>query len=184
MAMTIVLIHGYLGFPDNCWFPWLRRELEARGHEVIVPAMPNPEFPERLGWQMTIERVVKDPSSTVLIGHSLGCLAILHYLRDTHGSAFPHILLAAGFGRDFLHSNRLSHWFDAELDFSELKTKALRWTCIHSTNDLLVPFAEGEWLAQQLGARLIVEQKGHLTRREGAETLPSILEALRETINS
>lgn len=182
--MTVILIHGYLGFPDNCWFPWLRRELEARGHDVIIPAMPNPELPERLGWQMTIARVVKDPASTILIGHSLGCLAILHFLREHHGAPFPHVVLAAGFGRDFLRSNALTHWFDEKLDFSEIAKKAMRWTSIHSTNDLLVPFAEGEWLAKQLGARLIVEHKGHLRKREGAGELPSILNALNETLGA
>lgn len=182
--MTVLLVHGYLGFPDNCWFPWLRRELESRGHDVVAPAMPNPELPERLGWKMTIERSVEEPSSTILVGHSLGCLAILHVLQEYQGPPFAHVVLAAGFGRDFLHTNRLTHWFDVPLDFAHIASKAKRWTSVHSVNDRLVPFAEGEWLAAQLGAERIVENKGHLTKREGAGELPSLLHAILPTLEA
>ena len=72
----------------------------------------------------------------------------------------------------------LERWFDPPLDFSVIKTKSKKWTVVHSKNDLLVPFREGEWLASQLGANLIIEDKGHLTKREGAKELPSVLNAI------
>lgn len=176
--MTVVLIHGYLGFPDNCWFPWLRRELEARGYRVVAPAMPDPAFPLRSAWHAMIEQSVVDPGSTVLVGHSLGCVAIMSYLSSYDGPPFPGTVLAAGFGRDFLRGNRLIHWFDEPLDFERIRKNARRVTCIHSTNDLLVPYAEGVWLSEQLGAELVTENLGHLTKRSGAAELPSALRAI------
>jgi predicted alpha/beta hydrolase family esterase len=175
---TIILVHGYLGYPENCFFPWLQSRLESKGHDVIIPAMPNPAFPEKETWVKTIRQVVTDPKKTILVGHSLGCVAILQYLMEYRGSQFPQVILTAGFGRDFLSLGKISDWFDEKLDFTVLKKKALKWTCVHSTNDLLVPFREGEWLASQLGAKLIIEKKGHLTKREGAAQLPSLLKAI------
>jgi hypothetical protein len=46
----VILIHGWDGFPNNCWFPWLKKELEDKDFEVIVPAMPNPEHPKVKPW--------------------------------------------------------------------------------------------------------------------------------------
>lgn len=176
--MEVVLIHGYLGFPTNCWFPWLRHELEEKGFHVTAPAMPSPAFPNKKAWVETIKALDFKPSETILVGHSLGCLALLNYLQQYSGPPFRGCVLVAGFGRDFMFHNRVTDWFDSTLNFAELQQKSLNWTCIHSKNDKLVPFEEGEWLAEQLHAKLIIETKGHLTKREGAEKLPSVLDAI------
>ncbi len=176
--MTIILIHGFMGFPNNCYFPWLKKELESRGNKVLVPQMPRPAYPEKLTWVKTIRSLKCDPAETILVGHSLGCAALLHFLQEHRGDAFQHVVLTSGFGRPFVSMKSLERWFDPPLDFSVIKTKSEKWTAVHSKNDILVPFREGEWLASQLGADLIIENKGHLTKREGAKELPSVLEAI------
>ena len=34
------LIHGWEGYPEEGWRPWLKNELEKRGFTVSVPASP------------------------------------------------------------------------------------------------------------------------------------------------
>ena len=36
----VVIIHGANGSPEENWFPWLKKELETKGIEVIIPQFP------------------------------------------------------------------------------------------------------------------------------------------------
>jgi predicted alpha/beta hydrolase family esterase len=44
----VIIVHGWDGAPTDEWYPWLRKELEARESEVIAPQLPNPSEP-RIG---------------------------------------------------------------------------------------------------------------------------------------
>ena len=39
---NIFIIHGTEGYPEENWFPWLKKELEQKGHIVFVPQFPTP----------------------------------------------------------------------------------------------------------------------------------------------
>ena len=41
MQKRVVIIHGWGGYPDEGWRPWLKHELETKGFLVLVPAMPD-----------------------------------------------------------------------------------------------------------------------------------------------
>jgi predicted alpha/beta hydrolase family esterase len=80
--MKAVFVHGYQGTAMGGWRPWLKRELEARGWSVSAPEMPTPDAPMVEEWVATIAREVGDSGKDcVLVGHSLGCIAILRYLE-------------------------------------------------------------------------------------------------------
>src|SRR3989344_256654 len=44
------LIHRWEGYQEEGWFPWLKKELESRGFEVYVPAMPDSAEPKIETW--------------------------------------------------------------------------------------------------------------------------------------
>jgi hypothetical protein len=50
MTKRAFIIHGYLSFPEEAWLPWMKCELERRGYQTALPAMPNPNAPVICEW--------------------------------------------------------------------------------------------------------------------------------------
>ncbi len=185
--MQAILVHGLAGSPNNHFFPWLRKELKKRGIPSKAPKLPHPFLPVRNEWVDTLAAAVEDPAQTILIGHSLGCPTILEYLEKHRGrKKFQLVILVAGFGRHFLNpdvekfQSRLLHWHESSADFEKIRSKSKKFVCINSTDDPLVPYAEGKWLAKQLKAELVTEKKQHFlaVAGHGVTELPSALDAV------
>jgi len=78
----VFIVHGFASWPEDCWFPWLRRELENRGFSVFLPEMPEPRNPDIERWVAVVSRIVKEPDAdTFFVGHSLGVYIILKYIQ-------------------------------------------------------------------------------------------------------
>ena len=77
--MKAYLIHGWEGYPENCWFPWLKKQLEEKNYKVEVPEMPDTDHPKIESWVNKLKEIVIPDEETILIGHSIGCQAILRY---------------------------------------------------------------------------------------------------------
>ena len=40
---NVFIFHGVGGHPEENWFPWLSKKLEALGCKVFIPQFPTPE---------------------------------------------------------------------------------------------------------------------------------------------
>src|SRR3989338_4142675 len=40
---NVFIFHGTGGYPEENWFPWLKKELEELECKVIIPKFPSPE---------------------------------------------------------------------------------------------------------------------------------------------
>ena len=81
----IFIIHGSCGNPQENWFPWLKKELEKLGRNVIVPQFPPPDSKtgeEKLNeWLKAFEKYQKSvDGSTIIVAHSKGCIFTYHLL--------------------------------------------------------------------------------------------------------
>lgn len=175
-----VLVHGYQGTPLHGWRPWLKQELEGNGWQISIPSMPSPDAPVCSQWVDTISSAVGAPApSCALVGHSLGCIAILRYLQSLPASArVGPVILVAGFGHD-IGIKELTSFSSAPLDFPSIRAHSTKFILLHSDNDPFIPLAEGEYLKGQLHAELIVQKgMGHFSSSEGTTKLPIVLEKL------
>src|SRR3989344_7492033 len=79
----VFIVHGWEGHPEEGWFPWLKKELEAEGFEVLVPQLPDPDNPRIQNWVPKLaETVGVADENTYFVGHSMGCQTIARSLES------------------------------------------------------------------------------------------------------
>ena len=183
----VFIIHGWEGFPEEGWFPWAKNELEKNGFEVQVPAMPNTDEPKIDEWVPFLEKLIGNPDEeTYLVGHSIGCQAILRYLDGLKADAkVGGIVLVAG----WLHKLESLYteeeiviakpWLETPINFENVKSHTKNTIAVFSDDDEFVPLDNVELFKEKLEAKTFVEHaKGHFSQETGIKELPVVLEEL------
>jgi uncharacterized protein len=182
MQKRVIVIHGYGSTPDQGWRPWLRWQLEERGMEVRMPAMPEPQHPRKDAWVRAIRESVATPDrDCVLVGHSLGCIAILRYLESLkEGEHVGRVVLLAGFYEDLGDGyDELRSFLDTPVDWRAIRSHCDDFHVIHSDDDESVPVPCGQALAEKLGVPLELHHGyGHFGSASGIMELPLVLEKI------
>ncbi len=160
--MQYILLHGTAGNRDNFWFPWLAAELEAAGHTVFRPDLPDANEPDLAKWLPHLLQDAKFTSDTVIIGHSAGCQLTLATLAQA-SLRVKRAILVAGFIGDLKLVPNDHPVYPRDLDWDALPDKADDWFFLNSDND---PWGcdqhQGERLREKLGGTLIVQSgEGH-----------------------
>lgn len=185
---TIYIIHGWDGSPDEPMHKWLKKSLEEKGYNVVVPEMPNPERPEISAWIGKI-REVAQPDENIFVGHSIGCQAVLRYLEQLPGEAkVAGVILIAPWmkldeqtvkeeGEEM--AKVAKPWEETPIDFEKVKKHSDDFITIFSDNDPYVPLSQKDLFEKELSAKIIVEhEKGHFAPDDGIDSLPSAFEAV------
>ncbi len=101
----LIVIPRWSGTPASDWYPWITSELNAfqpRPFDpVVVAAMPDPDEPTIPAWVGRVRQLLGDDpdeiARTVMVGHSVGCQAILRALAELPESVHVNgVLCVAG----------------------------------------------------------------------------------------
>lgn len=174
----IILVHGWGGSPKSDWFPWLSRELDKFGYEVIVPAMPETNAPEIETWVNNLARVMGTPDiDTYFVGHSIGCQTIMRYLETINTSVGGAIFVAGWFNLENMESEEeekiADPWLKTVVDLEKVKKVLPQSTLIISDNDPYGAFEENkEKFSPLITKQVVLLGRGHFNK--GVE--PEILE--------
>lgn len=183
--LRAVIVHCWDGYPEYCWYPQTKKELEERGFEVDVPAMPETDAPKLSLWLPKLQEVVETPDENLfLIGHSAGCITILRYLEALENKRVGGVVLVAGFTDD-LGYPELTNFFTEPLNFEKIKTKSDHFVAINSDNDPHVDLKHAEVLKNKLGAKVIVKHgmghfSGEVDNEESCTSLPKVTSEVLE----
>jgi predicted alpha/beta hydrolase family esterase len=184
-----VIVHGWDGYPEEGWFPWLKKELEVKGFEVIAPQLPDPESPRIQKWVPALaEAVGLADENTYFVGHSMGCQTIARFLESLpEGTKVGGAVFVAGF---FKHLTGLEddddvretdkHWLGTSLDLQKVKSHLSKSVAIFSDDDPWVPLDNQDEFRDKLRSEIIIEHnKGHFSgSRDGVVELPVVRDAL------
>jgi len=183
-----LIIHCWDGYPEYCWYPQTKRELEEQGFTVSVPEMPETHAPQLSLWLPKLKEVIGNPDENLfLIGHSSGCITILRYLEQLGpDQKVGGVVLVAGFTDD-LGYEELKNFFETPIDFEKIKTKAKQFVVIASDDDPYVPLKHADILQDKLGADVIIKHSmGHFSgasNEEGSCTsLPEVTDTIKKMV--
>eukprot|EP00656_Telonema_subtile_P003808 TRINITY_DN11723_c0_g1_i1.p1 TRINITY_DN11723_c0_g1~~TRINITY_DN11723_c0_g1_i1.p1 ORF type:complete len:195 (-),score=35.63 TRINITY_DN11723_c0_g1_i1:134-718(-) len=177
----VVIAHAYTADPDKHWYPWLRKQLEPHGIDLVIPALPESSAPKLSDWVNALGETLGAPDeSTVLVGHSLGCVTCLRALAPLQGEwKLAGLVLVAGFHEPLSSRPELDPFTADALDVSAVVARVPTRVCILSDNDSVVAPVHSRSLAEFTQAeQVVVPGGGHFLEREGCFELPALLEVL------
>lgn len=176
---NIIIIHGTGGSPNGNWFQWAAKELQSRGHNVIVPRMPTPENQSADNWHRALADAVGEIGpGTILIGHSCGATFLLHVLENLEHPITQSIFIS-GFidilGNEFF-DNLNRTFVEHDFDWTRIRANAGQINILHGDNDPYVPLPAAERLANGLQTPItVIPNGGHLNSDAGYTEFPQIL---------
>ena len=183
----VIIVHGWDGYPEEGWFPWLKNELEKKGFEVLVPQLPQPKIPRIENWVPKLAETVGTPDeNTYLVGHSMGCQTIARYLEALpEGVKIGGAVFVGGFFKRLTDINGeeeqevVNHWLKAPLDLQKVKSHLLGGIAIFSDNDHFVPLDNTGDFRDKLGSEIIIKKgMGHFSGGDKTFELPTALESV------
>jgi serine hydrolase len=184
MKQRVIIVHCWDGYPEYCWYPYVKKELEARGFEVQIPAFPETAEPKLAAWLPVLKAAVGSPDeNTYLIGHSVGCITILRYLESlAPEQKIGGAILVAGF-TDNLGFEELKNFFTTPVPLDEIRNRAGHFVAIRSDDDPFVPLAHGDIFKEKLGAELITKHhfkhfSGPVDKEDSCLELPEVVESV------
>lgn len=177
------IIHGWCGHPSEGIKPWLKSKLEENNYLVESRQMPNADFPIVKEWVDFMKEMINDPDKDVtLIGHSLGCPAILHYLESLpEGIVIDKVVMIAGVVNKINNiseeqNNFIMPWLQNNLDVKKIKKSVNKIFAFFSDNDPFIPLETEEIMREKFGAKTFIEsKKGHFNEKDGIYEVPSVL---------
>jgi hypothetical protein len=170
-----ILVHGWDGGVDKNWFPWLNKELIDIGYSVQPLSMPDPASPQRRSWVKHLQDHVIVNKKTILIAHSIGCIAVIRYL-ETIPEIPKAIILVAPFVNNEHDYKTVRSFFHGPIDWAKIR-KCKNIHTIYSDDDPFVSIWQKSVFEDEANATTrLVCGSGHFD----GDKLPIIMDIVRE----
>jgi predicted alpha/beta hydrolase family esterase len=174
------IVHGYGATPADHWFGHLAEQLRRAGIPTTIPALPDSGAPDPAAWTAAVRADAGTPDeNSIIVAHSLGCLAVLRHLRSLPSPwRLGTLVLVAGFVDPLPALPGLDAFIADGCDVQGLADRIDHLTVLRSDADPVVPPGHTDRLARLLGTTAeIVPGAGHFLASDGITSLPQALNA-------
>ncbi|OHA33305.1 MAG: hypothetical protein A3A22_02255 [Candidatus Taylorbacteria bacterium RIFCSPLOWO2_01_FULL_45_34b] len=178
----VIIVHRWSGGPLDDWGPWLKKELEQRGYEVLTPEMPDADTPAIEKWVSYLSEVVGTPDSkTYFVGHSIGCQTVLRYLETINTPVGGAIFVAGWFNLENLEDSETKMiakpWIETPIDVEKIMKVLPKSVLIISDNDPYDAFEENKQRFSEIMTQIVLlPNAGHITETNEPIILDQFLE--------
>ncbi len=174
-----IIVHDSYGSPFENWFPWLAKELEKMGKQVLVPQFPCGQNIQNYENWCTVLNAYKYliNEQTTFIGHSLAPAFIINYLLDNKMHIRNLFFVAPFYDKiNISEFDEVNTPFFRHANLEEIINLAVKRVCFISDNDPYVPNELSIAFAKQIGAQeQIISNAGHFNASAGYTVFPQLL---------
>ncbi len=175
--MLSVVVHGWNAKSSSHFFPFVTKELEKMGSEVICPDMPNTKYPKLTEWKEFLAKKINGRTVDLFIGHSLGGVLAMSML--TKGDIKIKYLITIGSSPGWKSDDELNNFLNPVISFGKIKQAVSSFTVVHSYDDPHCAFEYGMILVKQAGATgIFYENKGHFLHKRLPKNLIDYIKIL------
>ncbi|MFA6416180.1 MAG: leucine--tRNA ligase [Candidatus Paceibacterota bacterium] len=179
-----VLLHGFKSSSQLCFFPWLKSELEKRGHRVTALDLPDPYLPQIDQQVDYVLQNAKFDANTILIGHSLGTVVAMKILERLESPIAKTVLVSGLIEPDVKEKNMalpLKIFFNWKFDTAKIKANAGEIKILQDLTDTVIGDNQPAVIHKNLGGELIQfeAEKPHTCGRVEPVVLDHALERLK-----
>ena len=185
MKPNIFIFHGTEGYPEENWFPWLKKKLEEKGYKVAVPQFPTPEGQSLQAWLDVFKNYESEMTEdSVFVGHSLGGVFLLRLLERFKKPVKAAFFTGTPIGIQPLKNYESDSRFSGfDWNWPVIRKNAKHFDVFQSDDDIWVPLANGEQLAKELGVELtFIPNAGHFNKAAGYTEFPALLEKMEKVL--
>jgi predicted alpha/beta hydrolase family esterase len=165
--MRVLILHGYLGSGPGHWQRWLAERLNAAGHDVCFPELPDADHPRLDAWLEALAPLRRP--ADVVVCHSAACALWLHHRARGGQPAERALLVAPPHPEPML--DELASFFPVPLE-PRLAREA---RVVVSDEDPYCPGGGIDLYARPLGAPVdVLPGAGHINPESGYGRWPAV----------
>jgi len=164
------------GSTKENWFPYVGRELEKMGVEVVAADFPDSELARAEYWLPFLKELSPD-ENTVLIGHSSGAIAAMRFAEENKilGS-----ILVTPYHTDLgIETEKISGYFDKPWDWEAININQKFIVQFSSSSDPFIPIKESRYVYDKLKTDYYEIDAGHFYPQE---EFPKLIEAVKKQL--
>jgi uncharacterized protein len=189
MKKQLIVVPRWGATPASDWYPWIIKQLAEQPlfQSVHVCNMPNPETPTIATWTDALLDILKSRpyalSELVLVGHSVGCHAVMHALQQLkEGATIDSAVFIAGWWDVDQPWESIKPWIKAAHNYPTIKASAKKITVLLSNND---PFTRDyranalQWQERLAAEVRVIANAKHFNGAEEPEVLRLLSELSR-----